>query len=66
MELAKLTDQELMGKLEALAETERFSMVDFLLHLAELDRRRACERTRDGTIFGYLTCRLGFSESDAV
>ncbi|OGR91375.1 MAG: hypothetical protein A2V88_16840 [Elusimicrobia bacterium RBG_16_66_12] len=55
-----------MGKVEALAETERFSLVDFLLHLGELDRRRACEKTSYATIFGYLTRRLGFSESDAV
>ena len=55
-----------MGKIEALAETERFSLVDFLLHLGELDRRRACETTSYATIFAYLTRRLGFSESDAV
>jgi len=55
-----------MGKVEALAETERFSLVDFLLHLGELDRRGACEKTSYATIFGYLTRRLGFSESDAV
>lgn len=55
-----------MGKIEALAETERFSLTDFLLHLGELDRRRACETTSYASIFGYLTRRLGFSESDAV
>ncbi|MBI3298511.1 MAG: HNH endonuclease [Elusimicrobia bacterium] len=55
-----------MGKIEALAETERFSMVDFLLHLGELDERKACERTAYGTPFGFLTRRLGLSESEAV
>ena len=66
MDLSGLSDQELLGKLEALTETERFSMADFLLHLAEVDRRRACERTSHGTLFAYLTRRLGFSEADAV
>lgn len=66
MDFSRLSDETLMGKIEALAETERFSLVDFLLHLGELDRRGACEKTSHATIFGYLTRRLGFSESDAV
>lgn len=66
MDLAKLTDQELLGKLEGLAEAERFCLVDFLRHLIEVDGRRACERTRYGTLFAYLTRRLGCSEPDAV
>src|SRR5258708_471717 len=66
MDLARLSNEELMGKVEALAETERYTLVDFLVHLGELDSRRACERTSYATIFGYLTRRLHFAESDAV
>lgn len=66
MDFSGLSDQALMGKIEGLVETERFSLVDFLLHLGELDRRKACDRTSHASIFNYLTRHLGFSESDAV
>lgn len=66
MDFSELSDQALMGKIEGLVETERFSLVDFLLHLGELDRRKACDRTSHASIFNYLTRHLGFSESDAV
>jgi len=66
MDLAALSDDALMGKVEALAETERFNLTDFLIHLAELDGRGACQRKGYSSVFAYLTRHLGYSESDAV
>jgi len=66
MELAKLSDEALLGKVEALAETERFSLVDLLIHLGELDQRTACEKKGYASVFAYLTRHLGYSECDAM
>lgn len=66
MDLSTLSDDELLGKVEALAETERFMLADFLIHLAELDCRDACENRGYASVFAYLTRRLGYSESDAI
>ncbi len=66
MDLARISDEALMGKVEALAETERFSLIDFLIHLGELDLRTACQNRGYASVFAYLTRHLGYSESDAV
>ncbi len=66
MELAQLSDEALFGKVEALAETERFSLVDQLIYLGELDQRGACQKKGYSSVFAYLTRRLGYSEGDAV
>ncbi len=66
MDLGGLTDDELLGKVQALAETERFSLVDLLAHLAELLDRDACQRRGYSSVFAYLTRRLGYAESDAI
>jgi hypothetical protein len=65
-ELGYLSDEALFGKVEALAETERFCLVDLLLHLGELDQRGACQSRGYSSMFAYLTRHLGYSESDAV
>lgn len=66
MDFSNLSDDELFGRVEALAETERFSLTDFLLHLAELDSRPACQRKGYASVFAYLTRRLGYAECDAM
>lgn len=66
MDLSTLCDDELFGRVEALAETERFSLTDFLIHLGELDNRPACQRRGYASVFAYLTRRLGYSECDAM
>ncbi|OGR57967.1 MAG: hypothetical protein A2X36_17030 [Elusimicrobia bacterium GWA2_69_24] len=66
MDLSGISDETLLGKVDALAETERFSLVDLLLHLGELDRRGACQERGYASVFAYLTRHLGYSESDAV
>lgn len=66
MNLSNLTDDALFGRVEALARTERFTLVDLLLHLGELDARPACQRKGYSSSFAYLTRHLGYSESDAM
>lgn len=66
MNLSNLTDDALFGCVEALARNERFTMVDLLLHLGELDARPACQRKGYSSTFAYLTRHLGYSESDAI
>lgn len=66
MNLSNLTDDALFGRVEALARTERFTLVDLLLYLGELDARPACQRKGWSSSFAYLTRHLGYSESDAM
>jgi hypothetical protein len=66
MDLSELSDDTLLGKIEALSETERFSLIDLLVHLGELDQRDACQRRGYSSVFAYLTRRLGYAESDAI
>lgn len=66
MDLSAISDDELFGRIEALAETERFSLTDFLIHLGELDERPACQRKGYASVFAYLTRRLGYAECDAM
>jgi len=66
MNLSNLTDDALFGRVEALARTERFTLVDLLLHLGELDARPACQKKGFASSFAYLTRHLGYSESDAM
>jgi hypothetical protein len=66
MDLSKLSDDTLLGKVDALAETERFTLVDLLIHLGELDTRDACQRKGYSSVFTYLTKHLGYAECDAM
>lgn len=66
MELAGLTDDALFGRVESLVRTERFSMVDLLVHLGELDSRPACQNKGYSSVFAYLTRHLGYAECDAM
>ena len=66
MDLAALSDEALLGKVQALAETERFNLIDLLIHLGELDTRTACEKRGYPSVFAYLTRGLGYAECDAM
>ncbi|MDD5629616.1 MAG: hypothetical protein PHU21_11165, partial [Elusimicrobia bacterium] len=66
MDLSQLSDEALLGKVEALAETERFNLIDLIVHLGELDTRDACQNRGFATVFAYLTRGLGYAESDAI
>ena len=66
MDFSEISDEALLGRVEALARTERISLVDFLIHLGELDSRPACQNKGFSSVFAYLTRRLGYSECDAM
>lgn len=66
MNLERISDDALFGRVEALARTERFTLVDLLVHLGELDSRGACQRKGYASAFAYLTRRLGYAESAAI
>ena len=66
VDLSQLSDEALLGKVEALAETERFSLIDLIIHLGELDGRTACQRRGYASMFAYLTRGLGYAECDAM
>ena len=66
MELSRLTDDALFGRVESLVRTERFSMVDLLVHLGELDSRPACQNKGYSSVFAYLTRHFGYAECDAM
>jgi len=66
VDLSSLSDEKLFGRVEALARTERVTLVDFLIHLGELDARPACQNKGYSSAFAYLTRHLGYSESDAI
>lgn len=66
MDLRSISDEALFGRVEALARTERVSLVDLLVHLGELDSRPACQNRGYSSVFAYLTRHLGYSECDAM
>jgi hypothetical protein len=66
MNLAQLSDDALFGRVESLTRTERFSMIDLLVHLGELDSRPACQKKGYSSVFAYLTRHLGYAECDAM
>jgi len=66
MDLASLSDETLLGKVQALAEAERFCLIDLLVHLGELDSRTVCQRMGYSSVFAYLTRCLGYAECDAM
>lgn len=66
MDLSRLSDEALLGKVEALSETERFNLIDLIIHLGELDTRTACEKRGFSSVFAYLHRGLGYAECDAM
>lgn len=64
--LETISDDALFGRVEALARTERFTLIDLLIHLGELDSRGACQKKGYASAFAYLTRRLGYAESAAI
>lgn len=63
--LVELSDEELFSELKRLVAVERESTVEVLRHLAEVDRRRAVEKTATPSLFVYCVRELGYSEGAA-
>ena len=65
MNLENLTDSELLNKAKRFAGNERNAMVDLLLHLIEINKRKLYLENGYSSLFNYLTRALKFSESGA-
>ena len=63
--LRRLSDTDLVTRLEKLATSERGAVVSLVAHLAELDTRDVHLRAGHGSLFGYCREALAFSEQEA-
>jgi len=63
--IRKLSDSALLKRLNTLAERERVTTLEILLHLSEVDRRELYLAQGFSSLFAYCTGHLGFSESAA-
>jgi hypothetical protein len=61
----RLSDRELLERLEVLVKRERVGLVELLAHLAEVDARKLYLEQACPSMFVYCTQRLHFSESAA-
>lgn len=59
---ARLSDGDLLTRLDILAGRERRGTVELIAHLAELDRRRLYREGGYGSLFGYCREALRLSE----
>jgi hypothetical protein len=62
---ARLSDRDLMSRVNELARHERKATVDLLAHLAELDRRKLYRGEGFASLFAYCTGALRLSEHAA-
>ena len=63
---SKLTDRELLRRVDELARQERDATVDLIAHLAELDKRSLYRGLGYGSLFSYCTQALWLSEHAAL
>jgi hypothetical protein len=64
-DLSRIPSNDLRSRLGALLSEERKAVVDFLLHLAELERRRLYAELGYATLFDYCTHELGLLKASA-
>lgn len=60
--LQGLSEAELFGRTERLADRERTAAVDLIMHVAEIDRRRAALKRGYSSTFDYCVRRLRYAE----
>jgi hypothetical protein len=65
MDLSKISNQELLGRLERLANSERKITHLILWHINEVEARRLFADLGFGSMYDYLTKHLGYGESSA-
>ena len=63
--LSTLSDSQLISRLQLLCKQERRTTLNIILHLAEIDERRAYLQRGYWSLFDYCTRALGYSESAA-
>jgi 5-methylcytosine-specific restriction endonuclease McrA len=64
--LSRLSDRELLSKLQALARRERLTTIEILRHLNEVERRRLYAKQGFSSMFDYCTRSLRYSASAAA
>lgn len=65
MELSKISNQELLGRLEKLVLTERKITHVILCHINEVESRRLYAELGFDSMFKYLTRHCGYGEDSA-
>lgn len=65
MELTKISDQELLGRMDKLVRTERKITHVILCHINEVDARRLYAELGFESMFKYLTGHCGYGEDSA-
>lgn len=65
-DLSRLTDEELIASLKALARDERGRLVAILRHLEEMGRRRAPENRGFPSLFDYCIRELRWAEGETA
>ena len=63
--IEKLSNKELLRRLDLLNQKERETTLSVLLHLNEVEKRRLYLREGYNSLFDYCTRRLRYSESSA-
>jgi hypothetical protein len=64
-QLSRLTDEDLLRELQALAGSQRRGMAQIVAHLGEMDARRLHTKSGFPSLFSYCVELLGFSEDEA-
>lgn len=64
--LARLSDSQLIKKLDALVQKERKATLEVIRHITEFDRRKLYLGIGYGSLYDYCTLHLGFSEAAAM
>lgn len=65
MDLTRISNHELLGRLEKLAKTERKITHLVLWHINEMESRKLYAELGFGSMYEYLTKHLGYGESSA-
>jgi 5-methylcytosine-specific restriction endonuclease McrA len=63
--LSRLSDSQLIKRLDALVEKERETTLEVLRHIIEFDRRKLYLGLGHSSLFDYCTLQLGYSASSA-
>jgi len=64
-DIVRLTDGDLIARTEGFSRDERYTTLDILLHLAEIERRRLWRTLEYRSMFDYCVRRLRYSEGAA-
>ncbi len=64
--LARLSDSQLIKKLDALVQKERAATIEVIRHIIDFDPRKLYLGIGYGSLYDYCTLHLGFSKAAAM